>query len=79
MGGARAEKTRFFGRNLQEKAQKLFFLLFFQKFACGAENLAKIGAKQCFGRARKINLVDLKRKVLKVLEIFLKIPPSRKS
>ena len=24
------------------------------------ENLAKIGKKQCFGRARKINLVDLK-------------------
>ena len=47
----------------------------------GAENLAKVGAKQCFGRARKINLVDLKKKVVKILENFLKIrpPPPREN
>ena len=39
-----------------------FFGLFFQKFACGAQILAKIGIKQCFKRTRKINLVDLKNK-----------------
>ena len=68
---------QFFSQNFSKNAQKRLFLLFFQqKFACNAENLAKIGAKQCFGRARKINLVDLKiKKVIKIFEFFLKIPP----
>ena len=39
-----------------------FDCFFFQKFACGAENFAEIGAKQCFGRAQKINLFDLKKR-----------------
>ena len=60
--GERApKKTQFFCQNFSKSAQKRLFWLFFQKFACGAENFAKIGAKQCFGRARKINLVDLKK------------------
>ena len=65
------KKTRFFCQNFSKSAQKWLFLLFFQKFACGAEILAKIGAKQCFGKARKINLVDLK----KGLNFVLKIRP----
>ena len=80
--GERApKKTRFFCNIFSKSAQKRLFWLFFQKFACGPENFAKIGAKQSFGRARKINLVDLKKKVVKILENFLKIrpPPSRKS
>ena len=61
--GERApQKTRFFCQNFSKIAQKRLFWLFFQKFACGAENLAKVGAKQCFGRARKNNLVDLRKK-----------------
>ena len=39
-----------------------FFDLFFQKIACGAENLSKTESFYCFGRARKINLIDLKKK-----------------
>ena len=40
----------------------------------------KIGAKQCFGSARKINLVDLKKKGRQNFRIFLKIrlPPLEK-
>ena len=60
-GGERAEKTQFFGQNFFKKCLKTPFLAFFQNFACGAENLSKIGTKQCLGRARKINLVDLKK------------------
>ena len=75
------KKTRFFCQNFSKSAQKRLFWLFFQKFACGAENLAKIGAKQCFGRTRKINLVDLKKRLSKFWNIFWKSapPPSRKS
>ena len=40
-----------------------------------AKFLAEIGTKPCFGRARKINLVDLKKKVVKIFENFLKIRP----
>ena len=63
--GERAPKKR----NFSKSAQKRLFRLFFQKFACGAENFAKIGIKQCFGRARKINLVDLK-KMSKFWKVF---------
>ena len=80
--GERAPKNAIFLSTFFKKCPKTaFFLLFFQKFACGAENFAKIGAKQCFGRARKINLVDLKKKVVKILENFLKIrpPPPREN
>ena len=63
--GERAKKTKFFCQNFSKSAQKR------------AENLAKIGAKQCFGRARKINLIDLKKKVVKIFEIFfLKSQPT---
>ena len=75
--GERApKKTRFFCQNFSKSAQKRLFLLFFQKFACGAEHLAKIGAKHCFGRALKINLVDLKKKKSRPnFRIFFKNPP----
>ena len=62
MGSARQKKTRFFRQHFSKSAQKRLVWLLFQKFTCGAENFAKIGAKQCFGRASKINLVDLKKK-----------------
>ena len=69
-GGERAEKTQFFGQNFFKKCLKTPFLAFFQNFACGAENLSKIGTKQCLGRARKINLVDLKKRSTIFLKIF---------
>ena len=62
-----------------------FFDCFFEKLPAAQQNFAKIRVKQCFGRARKIYLFDLKKKVVKILEIFLKIypppppPPSRKA
>ena len=55
-----------------------FFGLFSQKFACGAENFAKIGAKQFFGRARKINLVDLKKGRQNFRFFFENPPPLEK-
>ena len=38
------------------------FDLFFQKFACGAENSPKTPSFYCFRRARKINFVDLPKR-----------------
>ena len=38
----------------QKMPKNGFFDLFFHKFACGAENLAKKGTFQCFRRAQKI-------------------------
>ena len=58
-----------------KKCPKTVFWLFFQKFARGAENLATIGAKQCFGRARKINLVDKKKGRQNFRIFFWKSPP----
>ena len=62
--GERAPKKRvFFCLNFPKSAQKVLFdLFFFQKIACGAENFAQTGSFYCFGRARKINLIDLKKK-----------------
>ena len=60
--GERAPKNAIFLSKFFKKCPKTAFLTVFQKFACGADNLAKIGAKQCFGIARKINLVDLKKR-----------------
>ena len=75
--GERApKKTRFFCQNFSKSAQKRLFWLFFFKFACGAESFAKIGAKKCFERARKINLVDLKKKVVKIFDFFWKSVPA---
>ena len=76
-GKARAGKTRFFGQNFPKKPKNAFFA-FFQNFACGAENLAKIGTKHCFGRAGNINLVDQK-KVNKIRKLFENPPPWRKT
>ena len=76
-GGARAEKTQFFGQIFQKVPKNAFFDLFFQNFACGAQILAKIGIKQCFGRARKINLVDLKKRSTNFLKI--RPPPLREN
>ena len=46
-----------------------FFGLFFQNFACGAENVAKTGFFSAFfgggGGARKINLVNLRKRSTK--------------
>ena len=61
--GERAPKKRdFFVKIFQKVPKNGFFDLFFQKIACGAENLSKTGSFYCFGRARKINLIDLKKK-----------------
>ena len=72
--GDRAPKKPNFSVKIFQKVPKnAFFGLFFQNSACGAKNLTKIGTKPCFGRARKINLVDLKN-------FFLKIrPPPREN
>ena len=61
--GERApKKTRLFCQPFSKNAQKCSKGKNFQKFACGPENLAKIGEQQCLGRARKIKLVDLTKK-----------------
>ena len=74
--GERAPKKRdFFVKIFQKVAKNWLFWQFFQKLACGAENFAKIGAKQCFGRAQKINLVDLKKRSSKFLKFFWKSAP----
>ena len=78
---AQFAKSAKIAQNFAKSAQNWLFWLFCQqKFAYGAENFAKIGAKQCFGRARKINLVDLKKRSSKFSKFFWKsAPPSRKS
>ena len=59
MRSERAPKNRNFSVKIFQKVPKnAFYGLFFQNFAYGAENLPKIGTKQCFGRAGKINLVE---------------------
>ena len=45
---------------------------------CGAENLAWEESFYCFRRARKINLVDLKKSSSKLSIFFLKNPPLKK-
>ena len=65
-GGRVAEKTHI----LQKVLKNAFFGPFFQKFACGAEILAKTESLKCFGRAWKINLVDLKRRSRKFSKIL---------
>ena len=73
-GGARAKKGNFLVKTIQKTP---FFGLFFQNFA------HKFGPKHNqslyrFGRARRINLVDLK-KVDKFFEFFFENPPPRKN
>ena len=72
------KKTLFFLSKFFKKCPKTAFLTVFQKFACGAENFTKIGAKKCFGRARKINLVDLKKRSSKFFENPPPPPPLKK-
>ena len=69
----RAKKNAIFLSKFPKECLKTPFLacFFFQNFACGAESFAKIGIKQRFGRARKINLIDPK----KIRKFFLKIRP----
>ena len=72
--GERAPKKRnFLVKVFQKVSKNAFFGLFFQNFACGAENLAKTGTKLCLGRARKINSVDLKKRSTKLLKIRFKV------
>ena len=53
-GGARDERTQFFGQIFPKSAWKrLFGPVFFQDFACGAENLAKIGQNSALGELEK--------------------------
>ena len=81
--GERAPEKNDFPKNFQKVRKNAFFALFFQNFDCSAENFAKIGAKQCFGRARKINQFGRpkKKKVVKIFDFFFENPPppSRKS
>ena len=64
---------------LKGRAKKRDFLVnIFQKvqnFACGAEILAKTESLQCFERARKINLIDLKKCRQNFRNLFEKLPP----
>ena len=77
--GERAPKKRdFFVKTSQKVPINGFCDLFFQNLPAAQ----KIWPKQrlfCFRRARKINLIDLKKKVVKIFEIFLKSAPSRNS
>ena len=82
----RAPKNAIFLSTLSKKCPKTAFLtcFFFQKFACSAENLVYLRSK-CFGRARKINLVGLKKGRQNFRKLFENPPspppppPSRKS
>ena len=57
-----AQKKRNFLVKIFQKVPKNAFLgLFFQNFACGAQNLAKTGTKPGLERAGKIIPVDLKK------------------
>ena len=52
--GERAPKKRnFLVKSFQKVPKNTFFGLFFQIFACRAENVAKKGTKPCLGRAQK--------------------------
>ena len=59
----------------EARAEKTPFSAYFSSFACGAEQLSKIESRKI--RARKINLVDLKKS--KKFNFFSKIhpPPTR--
>ena len=61
-GSARQKKTLFFLSRFFKKCLKTAFL------TCFFKNLAKTGTFYCFRRARKTNLVDLKKKVVKIIE-----------
>ena len=75
--GERAPKkiTIFLSKFFKKCPKTAFLTVFCQKFDYGAENFAKMGTKQCFGRARKINLVDLKKKCRQYFGKFFENPP----
>ena len=66
--GERAPKKRDFLVNVFQKMPKkyFFFVFFIQNFACGAQNLAKTGSFEFFGKIGKGD---------KIFEVFLKISP----
>ena len=68
-GGARAEKTQFLVEIFQRVHKKAFLTCFFKI-------LVKTGTKQCFGRARKINLADLKKG--RQIFFLIRLPPLEK-
>ena len=75
--GARRKNAIFWSKFSKKCLQTPFFgLFFFQNYACAAENLVKTGTKQCSGRARKINLADLKKGRQKFRKFFENQPPS---
>ena len=77
--GERAPKKRDF---LSQFSKKMFknaqIDLFFQKFACGAEHLAKHGVFLLLYESSENQFGRPKKKVIKIFENFLKIrpPPS---
>ena len=75
-GGASSEKRDFLFKIFQNGPKNVFFeLFFFQNFAYGGVIWAKTGSLWCFGRARKLNMVDLTQ-VDQILEFFLKVRPN---
>ena len=60
--GRQKKNAIFFVKIFQKVPENGFFDLFFQKFACGVEIFPKTVSFYCFRRARKINLVDLKKR-----------------
>ena len=78
-GGSARQKKCIFLVKIFQKVPKNAFLCrpVFQDFACGAKNFTKTGFFQCFGRARKINSVDLKKRSTKFF--WKSALPSRKS
>ena len=70
-GEARGEKTQFFGQIFQKVPKNAFLdSFFFQNFAC---LVTKTVSFKCFGRAQKINLVELKTRSSKFSIFCLKI------
>ena len=70
--GERAPKNAIFCQNFPKSTRKRLLYLFFFKVCMRLKKLAKTASFQFFRRARKINLVNLK-KVVKIFEILLKI------
>ena len=65
-------KNAIFWSKFSKKCLKTPFLACFFKILPAAQTIwPKLGQKPCFGRARKINLVDLKKNV-KIFKKFLK-------
>ena len=56
----------------------IFFGLFFNILSA-AQKIGEKTGSFLFGRARKINLVDLKKKFDKIFEVFLKIRPPQEN